>query len=264
VAVGTGDDFATPLVAGVCAPGVLVCVLGTAEVVGALAESALRDPRGLVETHGYPGGKFFIENPGWMAGGAMRWLTELLHLSDFEDFEKLAGQAPAGAAGVLCPPTLSGAMAPEWNASARGCFYGLSPGLGRAEMTRALLEGCAFAMRDVAQRLEELKVPCEHILLLGGGARSALWAQIRADVAQKPVVGPAQVDTCALGASALAAVASGAQPDLHRAATLLAVERTIYQPDPTKFDVYEVAYQKYRQLFDCLRPMFVPRVESRP
>src|SRR5262249_11419809 len=153
VAVGTGDDFATPLGAGVGTPGVLVCVLGTAEVVGALSVRAARDPRGLVETHAYPGGAFFMENPGWLSGGATRWLVDLFEVADCVGFDRLAAQAPPGAHQVLFPPTLSGAMSPEWIASARGVFYGLAPGLGRAEMARALLEGCGFAMRDVAERL---------------------------------------------------------------------------------------------------------------
>ncbi len=256
VAVGTGDDFATPLGAGICAPGVLTCVLGTAEVVGALATSAVRDPNGLVQTHAYPGKMYVVENPGWLSGGAQRWLEKLFELADFDAFCALAAAAPAGSHGVVCPPTLAGAMAPEWIASARGVFHGLSPGLGRAEMARALLEGCAFAMRDVIERLEALAVPCGQIMLLGGGARSELWAQIRADVARREVVVPARVDTCALGACVLAAVAIGAQPDLPSAVRLLPRDQKTFAPNSAQGQHYDAAYADYRRLFGCLEPLW--------
>ena len=109
-------------------------------------------------------------------------------------------------------------MAPEWIASARGCFYGLSAGHGTAHLARAVLEGCAFAMRDVLERLLEMGVPIDAILLLGGGARSALWARIRADLTGLPVALPPIVDTSPIGAAMLAAVAAGLQPSLPAAA----------------------------------------------
>jgi sugar (pentulose or hexulose) kinase len=87
------------------APGRAVCVLGTAEVVGALDPEPKIDARGLVETHGYPGGGFYIENPGWLSGGALAWLRSLLGIADFAAFDRLAAEAGPGAAGVtFCRP----------------------------------------------------------------------------------------------------------------------------------------------------------------
>ncbi len=134
VAVGTGDDFATPLGAGFNAPGRVAVVLGTGEVVGGLHPTALRDPSGLVETHAYPGGAFFIENPGWLSGGAVSWLSRLLSISDLATLNALAADVPAGAEGLSFMPALTGAMAPEWQPAARGCFYGLTPGHGQGHM----------------------------------------------------------------------------------------------------------------------------------
>jgi len=96
VAVGTGDDFATPLGAGVVAPGPIVCAIGTAEVVGGLAVHAILDPapEPMVETHAYPTGAFFIENPGWLSGGAVRWAVRLLGLADDAELDHLAALAP--------------------------------------------------------------------------------------------------------------------------------------------------------------------------
>jgi xylulokinase len=256
VAVGTGDDFATPLGAGVAAPGVIACVLGTAEVVGGLSERAVIDPAGLVETHAYAAPGYFVENPGWLSGGAVAWLRALIGASDDEELDRWAEGAPPGAGGVTFLPALSGAMAPEWVPSARGCFYGMSAGHGRGHMARALLEGCAFAMRDVVDRLIELGVPAGAILLAGGGARSRIWSQIRADLLGRPIHVSRVVDACPLGAAMLAAVAAGLAPDPASAAARAVMERDEVEPDPRRRGAYDDAYGGYRALFESLRPMF--------
>ncbi len=256
VAVGTGDDFSAPLGAGLTAPGRVACVLGTAEVVGALDPAPKIDPRGLVETHGYAGGGFYIENPGWLSGGALSWLRELLGIADFAAFDRLAAEVGAGAGGVTFLPALSGAMAPEWNAAARGCFYGLTPAHGAGHLARALLEGCAFAMRDVIERLVSLDVPVEGLLLLGGGAKSRVWAQIRADCSGLPVELPLVTDTSPLGAAVCAAVAGGLQPDIASCARLVGAVAETLEPDRAARPAYDAAYGAYRKLFDSLRPMF--------
>ncbi|MGH7185207.1 MAG: xylulokinase, partial [Pseudomonadota bacterium] len=201
VAVGTGDDFSTPLGAGLLTPGSLAVVLGTGEVVGAVHTRPAIDSHGLVETHAYPGGAYFLENPGWLAGGAVAWLCDLLGVEGFDKLDAEAAMAPPGADGVTFIPALNGALAPEWHANARGCFYGLTPSHGRPHLARAIMEGCAFAMRDVADRLRDMGVEVHHLLLLGGGARSRLWPQIRADVAGMPALVPRRVDTSPVGAA---------------------------------------------------------------
>ena len=256
VAVGMGDDFAAPLGAGLVAPGRVACVLGTAEVVGALDETPKVDPRGLVETHGYPGGGFYIENPGWLSGGALAWLREVLAVADFAAFDRAAAEVPPGAEGVTFFPALSGAMAPEWIAAARGCFYGLTPAHGAGHLARAMLEGCAFAMRDVVERLGELGVPAHGLLLLGGGAKSRLWAHIRADCTGLPAQVPALTDTSAMGAAICAAVAGGLQPDLKHCARLVGGIAETIEPDGAARAAYDEAYGAYRRLFESLRPMF--------
>ena len=256
VAVGTGDDFSTPLGAGLVVPGRAVCVLGTAEVVGALDPEPKIDARGLVETHSYAGGGFFIENPGWLSGGALIWLRALLGIADFAAFDRLAAGAGPGAAGVTFLPALSGAMAPEWIASARGCFYGLTPAHGAGQLARAALEGCAFAMRDVIERLVALGMTVEGLLLLGGGAKSRIWAQIRADCTGLPVQRPALSDTSPLGAAICAAVAGGIHSDIPSCAALVGGDAESIEPDAAVRPAYDDAYGAYRRLFDSLRPMF--------
>ncbi len=256
VAVGTGDDFATPLGAGLTAPGRIAVCIGTGEVVGGVHGTALRDTGRLVETHAYPGGAYFIENPGWLSGGALSWLASLLQISDFAAMDALAGDVAPGADGVRFIPALTGAMAPEWLPEARGCFYGLTPAHGRSHLIRAVLEGCSFAMRDVIDHLAEMGVETRSLLLLGGGARSRLWAQMRADIAGRPVEIPSCIDSAPVGAAMLAAVAGGLVADLATAAGLLGADARRIEPDRGTRAAYEAAYGDYRRLFASLTPLF--------
>lgn len=257
VAVGTGDDFSTPLGGGVAEPGIVANVLGTAEVVGALDPRPLIDDGGLVETHRFVGSQLhYIENPGWLSGGALEWLRSLLKLPDFTAFDTAAAAAAAGSDGLIFLPALTGAMTPEWNAGARGCFYGLTPSHGVAHLARAALEGNAFGLRDVVERLQGMGVATGSVRALGGGARSRLWAQIRADVTGLPVERSGVADASAVGAALLAAVASGRWSDLATTARRVGAVTETAEPQTAVRDAYSEGYARYRQLFSSLKPMF--------
>ncbi len=247
VAVGTGDDFATPLGAGVIAPGHAICAVGTAEVVGALAANAIFDDahEPMLETHAYPTGAYFVENPGWLSGGAVRWASRLLGLANDAELDALAATAPPGAGGLTFIPALAGAMTPVWRPHARGTLHGLAAAHGREHVARAILEGLAFAERDVVDRLAALGLPTSRVLVLGGGARSTTWTQIRADAVGRPheIAARAQ-DTCAIAAAMIAAVAVGMQPDLVAAARTAPSPIATISPQVSLDD----AYARYRVL----------------
>jgi xylulokinase len=254
VAVGTGDDFCTPLGAGVVAPDrVLVCAIGTAEVVGALSATAVLDRAAepMVETHVYPTDVFFIENPGWLSGGAVRWALRALNIEDDREFDALAAAAPPGADGVTFVPALSGAMAPVWRPHARGTFHGLSIGHTREHLARAVLEGLAFACRDVAERLAVMRLATDRVLLLGGGSHSDTWSQIRADILGKPHDVAWSPDTCPVGAAMIAAVAAGGHRDLAACARLLPPPSKTFTPRAS----LDGAYARYQQLVGQLAPL---------
>ncbi len=257
VAVGTGDDFAAPLGAGVVAPGPIVCAIGTAEVVGAVTAAPVLDRAAepMVETHAYPTGAFFIENPGWMSGGAVRWAARMLGLAGDAELDALAQAAPCGAGGVTFVPALAGAMTPVWRPHARGTLHGLAAGHDRAHLARAVLEGLAFAARDVAVRLGQLGLPAREVLLLGGGARSPVWAQIRADVLGLPHRVAARTDATPLGAAMIAAVAAGLAPDLAALAALAPPPPATFVPDPAAAEPAAAAYGRYQRLVEQLAPL---------
>ena len=258
VAVGTGDDFANPLGAGVTGPGAIVCALGTAEVVGTIATTPVLDrvaAEPMVETHRYPTGGFFVENPGWLSGGAVRWATSLLGLADDAAFDAAAASAPPGAGGLTFVPALAGAMTPVWRPAARGTLHGLTAGHDRSHVARAVLEGLAFACRDVAERLVALGLPVNDVLLLGGGARSRVWSQIRADVLGLPHRVAAAAESCPIGAAMIAAVAAGLHPDLAATAAQISPAAATYEPgSPATRDALDEAYRRYQALSALLVP----------
>ena len=244
VAVGTGDDFATPLGAGIVAPGTVICTLGTAEVVGALSETFVIDPapRPLVDTHAYPAGGFFVENPGWLSGGALRWAGDLLGLPDDAALDALAASVD-DAAGVIFVPGLAGPMT----------LHGLTAHHTRAHLARAVLEGLAFACRDVVERLAELGLRTDDVTVLGGGGRSQIWTQMRADVLQRTHRVADSPNSCAIGAAMIAAVAAGALPDLVAAAGRIAPASQIVTPRVNR----DAAYARYRRLVETLAPLWI-------
>jgi xylulokinase len=257
VAVGTGDDFAAPIGAGVVAPGPVVCVIGTAEVVGTVAAHAVLDRAAdpMVETHAYPAGGFFVENPGWLSGGAVRWAVRMLGLSTDAELDALAATVPLGAAGVTFIPALAGAMTPVWRPQARGTLHGLAAGHDRAHVARAILEGLAFGARDVVARLGELGLPVREVMLLGGGAQSRVWAQIRADVLGVPHRVASRTDATPIGAAMMAAVAAGLAPDLAALAALAPPPAATFTPDPAAAARADEAYVRYRRLVAQLAPL---------
>jgi xylulokinase len=256
VAVGTGDDFTNAIGAGVTRPGIVICNLGTGEAVGAVSRRCVIDRQALVETHSYLDGLFFVSNPGWLSGGAVAWFLSTFGVDRPDSLSALAETAAAGAAGLLFLPALTGAMAPRWAAGARGAFYGLTPAHGRAECARALLEGCAFALRDVVERFDALGVPASRIRLTGRAANNQLFAQIRADVTERPVEYGSGENAAPLGAAALASVAAGWFKDVPQAAEALPRDYRTLEPNPSVKAIYADAHGRYRQLFDLLSPIF--------
>jgi xylulokinase len=250
VVVGTGDEHAAAVAAGALAPGVIVDIAGTAEPVGAVADQPVFDPQRLLETHAHAvDGRLFVENPGFVSGGSLAWLAATLARTQPE-LLTLAARAPAGADGVLFLPALSGATTPRWNEHMRGAFAGLSMSHDVPHLARAVLEGAAFALRDIVDRLGALGLGDDEIRVAGGGARSALWLQIKADVTGRSVRPVLVEEPSALGAGMLAGVAAGTYADLADAvARTVAVAADPIGPGPDA-DRYAERYAAYRRLYD--------------
>ncbi len=269
VAIGCGDEMAATLGAGVYEPGEVCDVVGTAEPVCAASAEPREDPTMLVECHPHADPEaWLLENPGFVSGGNLRWwrdqfgaeerAAEAAGAGDAYDLlsEQAAAVAP-GAEGLVFLPCMQGAMAPEWNGAARGTFFGLTLAHSRGHMTRALLEGSAFALRDILEAMKAAGLGVRRLTIVGGGAKGPLWRQIKADVTGLPVRVPTSVETTATGAAILAAVGSGVHGSVAEAAdAFVSFRPDEHQPDPDARDAYDEAYARYRDVYYALRPVF--------
>jgi xylulokinase len=269
VAVGCGDEMAATLGAGVFEPGEVCDVVGTAEPVCAASNAPREDPTMLVECHPHADpDAWLLENPGFVSGGNLRWWrdqfapiergAEAEGLGDAYDLlSKEAERVPPGTEGLVFLPCMQGAMAPEWNGAARGVFYGLTLAHSRAHMTRAILEGSAFALRDIVEAMVNAGLDVRRLTIVGGGAKGPLWRQIKADVTGLPVRVPRSVETTATGAAILAAVASGVHATVAGAVeAIVAFRPEEHEPEPERREVYDEAYRRYRDVFFALKPVF--------
>jgi xylulokinase len=251
VVVGTGDDHAAALGAGALHPEVVVDITGTAEPVAVPSTAVVVDEQRLVETHAHAAdGLLLVENPGFVSGGSTQWLAGLLGVSQGELFSLAAAAAP-GAGGVLFLPALSGSTAPRWNGRMRGAFAGLAMGHEPAELARAVLEGCTYALRDIVDRFAALGLGGNELRVVGGGARSGLWLQIKADVTGRPVQALVGDFATSTGAAMLGSVACGWFADLDEAASQCV--QLVPEPVLPRMEVaslYEESYAAYRRLFD--------------
>ena len=269
VAVGCGDEMAATLGAGVFAPGEVCDVVGTAEPVCAASSQPRQDPTMLVECHPHADpDAWLLENPGFVSGGNLRWWrdqfspiergAEAEGLGDAYDLlSQEAARVPPGAEGLVFLPCMQGAMAPEWNGAARGVFSGLTLAHSRAHMTRAILEGSAFALRDILEAMRRAGLDVRRLTIVGGGAKGPLWRQIKADVTGLPVRVPVSVETTATGAAILAAVASGVHATVADAVeAFVAYRPEEHEPDPERREIYDEAYRRYRETYFALKPVF--------
>ena len=252
VVVGTGDEHGACVGAGAIVPGLVADVTGTAEPVAVTAPGPVFDPERVVETHAHAiTGLLLVENPGFVSGGCTLWWGEGILGIDQAGLFAQAAQAPAGSDGVLFLPALSGATVPRWNDRMRGVFAGLAMNHDRSHLARAVIEGCTFALRDVLGRLDALGLAGEEIRVVGGGARSELWLQIKADVTGRKVQPVLAAEPTALGAAILAGVAAGTFDDAADAvARTVALSPRSYHPDPRTRAVYAERYAQYLALYN--------------
>lgn len=273
VVVGSGDEHAACLGAGVVRAGIACDVAGTAEPVCCVSPTVKFDETRLIETHCHADRDLWlIENPGFVSGGNLAWYRDHFggeevraaaptRISSYRLLDDAAAQIPAGSDGMTFLPCLMGAMTPTWNEAARGVFYGFTLGHTRAHFTRALLEGSAYGVRDITDRMQAIGLALSELRIVGGGAKSRIWNQIKADVTGLPVTVPEVSETTALGAAMLALVGVGACANLAQAVELAVRIHDRIDPQVAAHAVYERHYQQYREIYNALLPAFSQTAE---
>ncbi|WP_375688276.1 FGGY-family carbohydrate kinase [Pseudooceanicola sp. LIPI14-2-Ac024] len=259
VAVGAGDVPATVIGAGGLVPGAATAVLGTTCMLGVVSETPVFTPPDLGLLFSLPGGTWYRAMVNVAGTLNLDWAMSVLarDLVDAPDgFDRLNAEiaaVPVGARGLSYLPYLSesGIIAPVADPTARAQFAGLTPAHGRADMLRAVYEGVAFAMADLADLLA--LAPDAPLTLTGGGSNSPLWCDMIAEVLGRDVMVPDGAEFGARGAAMLAAVMTGAHPDIATAsAGLRQLGHRLHRPGGRNAAAWQQARARYATCRDRL------------
>ncbi len=259
VAAGGGDQAAQAVGVGAVEPGIIGLTVGTSGVVFATTPSALIEPDGRLHAfcHAVPGAWHFM---GVMlsAAGSLQWYRDTLAPGlGFDELLNEAVDIPAGSEGLQFLPYLSGERTPYPDPQARGAFIGLTIRHNRAHMTRAVLEGVSFGLKDIFTLIRNSGLKeIQQVRASGGGTKSPLWRQILASVLDSELVTVNTTEGAAFGAALLAGVGAGAWPDVRTACrqTIQITGQTT--PLQSDVDVYRKSYSVYQELYPALKMSF--------
>jgi xylulokinase len=259
VAAGGGDQAAQAVGVGAVEIGVVALTVGTSGVVFAPTSSALVEPEGRLHAfcHAVPGMWHFM---GVMlsAAGSLQWYRDALAPNmAFDELLSEADSVPGGSEGLQFLPYLSGERTPYPDPLARGAFIGLTLRHGRGHMTRALLEGVSFGLKDSFTLIQNAGLGhIEQVRASGGGVKGALWRKILASVMEAELVTVNTTEGAAFGAALLAGVGAGIWPDVPTACRQAIKITGSTLPDASLVETYRKTYRLYRDLYPALKSSF--------
>jgi xylulokinase len=256
--VGGGGDQASSAVGnGIVEPGIVSCTLGTSGVVFAHMEKVAYDPAGRVHTFCHAvRDKWHVMGVTQGAGLSLQWFrNQLAPGTSYDALTAEAAQAPAGSQGLFWLPYLMGERTPHLDAQARGGWVGLTAKHRRADLIRAVIEGVSYSQRDCLDIIEELGVAVNSVRASGGGAQSAFWRQLLADILGKRTVTLETQEGSAYGAALLALAGTGAYASVPEACRAAIRETDSVSPGPDA-PYYAGAHKVYQSLYPALRPIY--------
>ena len=259
VVAGGGDQAAQAVGVGAIRPGIVALTLGTSGVVFASTDSCLIEPEGRLHSfcHALPN-RWHLMGVMLSAAGSLQWYRDTFAPDvSFDELMSEAAVAPPGSEGLIFLPYLSGERTPYPDPLARGAWVGLTLRHKRGHLTRSVLEGVAFGLKDSFALIQGAGLGAiEQVRVSGGGAKSALWREILADVLGAELVTVNTTEGAAYGAAILAGVGCGAWPDVETACSNLIriVERV--SPDQERTALYGRAHVQYKELYPALRSSF--------
>jgi xylulokinase len=258
VVAGGGDQAASAVGNGIVDAGIVSCTLGTSGVVFAHMPAPAYDSLGRVHTFCHAvAGAWHVMGVTQGAGLSFEWFrNQLAPGAGYDALTAEAATAPPGSRGLYWLPYLMGERTPHLDAQARGGWIGLTASHSRAELIRSLLEGVSYSQLDCLDIIAQMGVAIESVRVSGGGARSAFWRQLLADIFGKPVAVLATQEGSAYGAALLALVGTGVYssvPEVCRAA--IRVVDTV-SPRPRAMEIYAEGHRTYQSLYPALCGFF--------
>ncbi len=256
---GGGDQAAGAVGTGTVEEGIISVAMGTSGVVFACNHNYSVDTDNRLHSFCHANGKWHQMGVMLSAAACLKWWVDKVHnkikTEDVYDF-LLAESEKTNSNGLIFLPYLTGERTPYPDPYARGSFIGLSSSHGRAEMTRAILEGVCFGLRDSQEILRSLDVPAEEVRVTGGGSKSKLWRQILADVFNAEVEQINSQEGPAYGVAILASVSVGKYKDVAEACKDLIKITDRTQPRKDFINKYNEYYNVYHGLYERLKGTF--------
>jgi xylulokinase len=258
VVAGAGDNAAGAIGMGIVRAGSVSATIGTSGVIFAVTDQPSIDLNGRIHTfcHAAPN-RWHNTGVTQAAGLSFRWFRDNFAAGEsYDELVKAASKVSVGSDGLLWTPYLMGERTPHVDSRVRASLVGLTASHTKAHVVRAILEGVAFSLRDSIEIFKELNVPIEVIRLGGGGARSALWRQIQADVYGHNVETVEANEGAAFGAALLAGVGAGAWKTIDEACAATVRVAENIEPDENAVETLNKNYQAYRTIYPSLRSIF--------
>ncbi|HNW84620.1 MAG TPA: xylulokinase [Candidatus Cryosericum sp.] len=255
VVAGGADNAVASLGCGVQQAGDAVIKLGTRGTIVAATEVPQPDPAGRLCLFNLSAkSRYYHMAVVPTACGALSWFQERFARElSHGHIDELVAQSPVGSNGVVFLPSLAGDRTPHRNPDATGVLYGMRLSNSQGDVLRAVHEGVAFALRQAAEAVVETGTELANVRIIGGGSRSRVWCQMLADCLGLPLWSPLVDEGASYGSARLAAAAAG----IDTSGWVKVVER--YIPDPSATEAFEPCYEKYKALYDSLKPMFNSR-----
>lgn len=257
VAAGAGDNAAAAVGTGTVGEACCNISLGTSGTVFISSNKFLLPPEGNLHSFAHADGTYHLMGCILSAASSYRWWTQdVLFATSDQSEQKAIREDALGRNHVFFLPYLMGERSPHNDPSARGAFLGMTMDTNRAEMTQAVLEGVAFAIRDSVEIARGLGLQILTSGLCGGGAKSPIWRKILANVLQMELHTPDQEEGAGYGAAVLAMVATGAYPTVKAASESFRRVGKPELPVPEMVARYQERYQEFRALYPALRPVY--------
>ena len=257
VCAGAGDNAAAAVGTGVVGDGGCNISLGTSGTVFISSRQFGVDPNNALHAFAHADGGYHLMGCMLSAASCNKWLMDdILRTKDYAGEQAPITDEKLGTNHVYFLPYLMGERSPINDTNARGTFIGMSMDTSRADMTQAVLEGVAFAIRDSVEVAKSLGIPLTSSMLCGGGAKSPLWRRILANVLNMPLTIPASEQGPGMGGAMLAMVACGAYDSVEQVCQKLVTVSETVTPDPEIAGRYEARYRQFRLIYPALKGLY--------
>ena len=265
---GAHDQISAATGAGALLPGTSVDGMGTVECITPVfdkpfADTALLEKGYVCVPHSMPG-TYATYAFCYCGGALLQWFRDTAALDvkaraaaeNDSPYRILDGQIPKKPTGILVLPHFAGAATPYMSTSAHGAVLGLSLETTQADFYRAVMEGVTYEMRLNLDMLKAGGVPVSSLNAVGGGSRSKVWMQIKADITGLPVNTLENPEAGAVGCIMMGAVAKGYYKDLLEASKALVRVKKTYEPDMEQHRIYSEYYENYKRVYDAVESVY--------